>query len=198
MHFHAARLGSRVNDAGALLLLEEQDRSRWDRQQIARGAEWLKRSSAGDVLSRFHVEAGIAAEHCLALSFQQTRWGEIAEAYQILERLAPSPLHTLNRAIAVAEWRGPAAGLSVLDDFVPPAWLSKSYLLDAVFADLHRRAGHAEIARRHGERALRSAPSDAVRELLRRRLAGAPCRYDGRSIEKPLPMHADRLTKGQT
>ena len=111
-----------------------------------------------------------AAEHCLAPSFEQTRWGEIAELYRMLERLAPSPLHTLNRAIAVAEWQGPAAGLSVLDGFVPPAWLSKSYLFDAVFADLHRRAGHSEAAQRHADRALRSGPSEAVRDLLGRRL----------------------------
>ena len=81
MHLHAARLGSRVDGTGALLLLEEQDRSQWDRQRIAVGVEWLTRSAAGDVLSRFHVEAGIAAEHCLAPSFEQTRWGEIAELY---------------------------------------------------------------------------------------------------------------------
>jgi predicted RNA polymerase sigma factor len=89
----------------------------------------------------------------------------------MLEHIAPSPLHTMNRAVAVAEWQGPRAGLAVLKDLVPPAWLAGSYLWDAVVGDLHRRAGDLDVARRHRERALRSAPTAAVRDLLRRRLA---------------------------
>ena len=156
---------------GGLLLLEEQDRSLWDRERIGVGAQWLQRSAGGEVFSRFHAEAGIAAEHCFAPSFRQTRWQEIADLYAMLESIAPSPLHTLNRAVAVAEWQGPEAGLAVLEGLAPPAWLSGSYLWDAVLGDLHRRAGHTEMARQHRERALGSAPTDAVRELLRRRLA---------------------------
>jgi RNA polymerase sigma factor (sigma-70 family) len=170
MHLHVARLGSRVDATGGLLLLEEQDRSCWDRERIQVGAEWLCRSAHGDVFSRFHAEAGIAAEHCRAPSFEQTRWNEIADLYAMLEGIAPSPVHTLNRAVAVAEWQGPAAGLAVLDGLAPPAWLAGSYLWDAVLSDLHRRAGHADIARLHRERALGTAPTAAVRELLRRRL----------------------------
>lgn len=171
MHLHVARLGSRADAMGGLLLLEEQDRSLWDRERMRQGLEWLERSAGGDVFSRFHAEAGIAAEHCLAPSYAQTRWEEIADLYAMLERIAPSPLHTLNRSVAIAEWQGPEAGLAVLDGLAPPAWLSGSYLWDAVLGDLHRRAGHPEIARHHRERALASAPSDAVRELLRHRLA---------------------------
>jgi RNA polymerase sigma-70 factor (ECF subfamily) len=170
MHFHLARLGARLDAMGGLLLLEEQDRSLWDLQSMHLGAEWLARSSAGDVFSRFHAEAGIAAEHCFAPSFQQTRWQEIVDLYAMLECVAPSPLHTLNKAVAIAEWQGPEAALEVLDGLAPPAWLSGSYLWDAVLGDLHRRAGHADIAAEHRERALSSAPTDAVRELLRRRL----------------------------
>ena len=88
----------------------------------------------------------------------------------MLERIAPSPLHTLNRAVAVAEWQGPEAGLALLEGLAPPAWLAGSYLWDAVLGDLHRRAGNAERARRHRERALASAPTEAVRKLLQRRL----------------------------
>jgi RNA polymerase sigma-70 factor (ECF subfamily) len=170
MHFHMARLGSRVDSMGGLVLLEEQDRSLWDRERILLGAKWLEQSARGDVFSRFHAEAGIAAEHCFAPSFQQTRWMEIVDLYAMLERIAPSPLHTLNRAVAVAEWQGPDAGLAVLEGLAPPAWLSGSYLWDAVLSDLHGRAGHSEIAREHRERALGSAPTDAVRTLLCRRL----------------------------
>ena len=171
MHLHAARLDGRRDAMGGLLLLEEQDRSEWDREQMRLGAEWLARSATGEVFSRFHGEAGIAAEHCFAPSFTQTRWKDIADLYGMLERVDPSPLHTLNRAVAVAEWQGPEAALAVLDTLSLPAWLADSYLWDAVLGDLHRRAGKVEIARRHRERALASAPTEAVRDLLRRRLA---------------------------
>jgi len=171
MHLHAARLGARLDGMGGMLLLEEQDRSLWDRERMRLGAEWLARSASGEVFSRFHAEAGIAAEHCFAPSFRQTRWKEIADLYSMLEQVTASPLHTLNRAVAVAEWQGPEAGLAVLQGLVPPAWLVRSYLWDAVLADLHRRAGNLESARQHRERALGSAPTEAVRELLRRRLA---------------------------
>ena len=171
MHLHAARLGARRDGLGGLLLLEEQDRSLWDRDRMQLGAEWLKRAASGDVFSRFHAEAGIAAEHCFAPSFEQTRWREIANLYAMLERIDPSPLHTMNRAVAVAEWQGPEAGLAVLRALTPPAWLVDSYLWDAVLGDLHRRAGNLDIAQRHRDRALASAPTPAVRELIRRRLA---------------------------
>lgn len=170
MHLHAARLGARVDGAGGLLLLEEQDRSLWDREEIRIGMEWLQRSAAGESFSRFHAEAAIAAEHCLAASYPQTRWKEIAALYAMLEALAPSPLHTLNRAVAVAESQGSAAGLAVIEGLEPPAWLAGSYLWDAVLGDLHKRAGHEEIAGEHRQRALASAPTNAVRELLRRRM----------------------------
>ncbi len=171
MHLHAARLDGRCDGIGGLLLLEEQDRSRWDREQIGLGAAWLERAASGDAFSRFHAEAGVAAEHCFAPSFSQTRWSEISNLYAMLERIDPSPLHTMNRAVAVAEWKGPEAGLAVLQTVAPPAWLSGSYLWDAVLSDLHRRAGIVDVARRHRERALASAPTEAVRDLLRRRLA---------------------------
>lgn len=170
MHLHAARLEARVDGAGGLLLLEEQDRSLWDREEIRIGMEWLQRSASGEAFSRFHAEAAIAAEHCLAASYPQTRWKEIADLYVMLEALAPSPLHNLNRAVAVAESQGAAAGLAVIEGLEPPAWFAGSYLWDAVLGDLHRRAAHWEIAREHQQRALASAPTNAVRELLRRRM----------------------------
>jgi RNA polymerase sigma-70 factor (ECF subfamily) len=137
------------------------------------GMQWLARAASGDVFSRYHAEAGIAAEHCLAPTFAATRWKEIVELYVMLEGIAPSPLHTMNRAVAVAEWQGPVAGLAVLRGIVPPPWLAGSYLWEAVSSDLHRRSGHAELAARHRERALALAPTEAVRDLLRRRLASS-------------------------
>jgi RNA polymerase sigma factor (sigma-70 family) len=170
MHLHGARMTARQDGSGGLLLLEEQDRSRWDHSEIQLGLSWLARSADGDAFSRYHAEAGIAAEHCLAASFAETRWDRIIECYELLERLAPSPIHTLNRAIAVAEWHGPTRGLGVLDGLEPPSWFAGSYLWAAVLADLHRRCGHAELARRYRDMAIESAPCPAVKDALQRRL----------------------------
>jgi RNA polymerase sigma-70 factor (ECF subfamily) len=173
MHLHGARMTARQDGSGGLLLLEEQDRTPWDRREIQLGLSWLAKSADGDVFSRYHAEAGIAAEHCLAASFAETRWDRIVDCYELLERLSPSPIHTLNRAIAVAEWQGPARGLAVLDGLEPPSWLAGSYLWAAVLADLHRRCGHSELARGYRETAIESAPGPAVKDALQRRLRGA-------------------------
>lgn len=170
MHLHAARMPARQNESGGLLLLEEQDRTLWDLSQIEIGLEWLGRAAQGQSFSRYHAEAAIAAEHCLARTFGETRWERIVECYELLERLGPSALHTLNRAVALAECRGPAAALAVLDGLAPPSWLAGSYLWSAVLADLHSRAGHDALAEQHRAAALAAAPSAAVRAALVRRL----------------------------
>ena len=170
MHLHNARMAARQDGSGGLLLLEEQDRSLWDQGEIQAGLWWLARAADGNLFSRYHAEAGIAAEHCLAPSFSETRWDRIVECYELLERVAPSALHSLNRAVAVAELRGAADGLAVVDGLAPPSWLLGSYQWSAVLSDLHRRAGHADLAARYRETALQSAPSDAVRATLARRL----------------------------
>ena len=150
-------LGYPIDATGGLLLLEEQDRSTWDEAHMQRGAEWLQRSASGDELSRWHAEAGIAAAHCLASSFAQTPWQEIADLYALLEARAPSPLHTLNRAVAVAEAQGADAGLAVLAGLTPPSWLAGSYLWDSVLADLHRRALRPGAATHGSKRGHRQA-----------------------------------------
>jgi RNA polymerase sigma factor (sigma-70 family) len=173
MHLHMARMAARQDGSGGLLLLEEQDRGLWDRERIQVGLEWLAKSAQGDSFSRYHAEAGIAAEHCLAPSFEDTRWASVVECYSLLERVAPSPIHKLNRAVAVAEWQGPGAGLAVLEGFAPPSWLAGSYLWAAVLADLHRRCGNTDNADRYRHEALKSAPTSAVKDLLQRRLASS-------------------------
>lgn len=173
MHLHFAQIAARQDASGGLLLLEEQDRALWDRREIQVGLEWLAQSAQGDRFSRYHAEAGIAAEHCLAPSFRQTRWDRVAECYTLLERVTPSAIHRLNHAVAVAEWQGPAAGLAVLKGFEPPTWLAGSYLWAAVLADLHGRCGNSLTAKRYRELACQAAPTPAVKELLQRRLRTA-------------------------
>jgi len=170
MSFHAARFDARVDGMGGLLLLEEQDRSRWDPELIRRGLEHLMRSARGETLSRYHAEAGIAAEHCLAPSYAETNWEEIVRLYEVLERIAPSPLNILNRAIALAEWQGPDAGLAALEGFEAPSWLLGYYLWDATLGELHRRRGDRDRALLHIRRALVAAPTNPEKALLERRV----------------------------
>ena len=169
MHLHRARMTARQDSSGGLLLLEEQDREQWDRNEIAVGLDWLAKSAQGETFSRYHAEAGIAAEHCLAPSFAETRWEKVAECYELLNRTANSPIHRLNQAIAVAEWKGASEGLAVLAKMDPPSWLASSYQWSAIHADLYRRCGNKDEARKHFDAACNSAPTSAVKELLRRR-----------------------------
>jgi RNA polymerase sigma-70 factor (ECF subfamily) len=170
MYFDAARFDSRVDGAGGLLLLEQQDRSLWDRDLIQTGMSYLRRAARGEVLTRYHAEAAIAAEHCLAPTYKETRWNEIARLYQMLDGVFPSPINTLNRAIAIAEWQGAEAGLALIEALKPPSWLLGYYLWDATLGELYRRRGDRERATTHLTRALGSAPTDAEKTLLRRRL----------------------------
>lgn len=169
MHLQLARLSARQDGTGGLLLLEEQDRDQLDKHQLQEGLAWLARSASGDDFSRYHAEAGIVAEHALAPTYEATRWDRIAGHYAHLEHLAPAPLHRLNRAVAVAEWQGPQAGLALLTGYHAPAWLTQSYLWEAVLGDLHSRCGNVDQARIHQETALRTAPNETTKKLLGRR-----------------------------
>jgi RNA polymerase sigma-70 factor (ECF subfamily) len=170
MCFHAARFDARVDGMGGLLLLEEQDRSLWDRELVERGLAHLASSARGETLSRYHAEAGVAAEHCLAPSYAETNWEQIVRLYEVLERIAPSPLNVLNGAIALAEWKGPDAGLAALAAIEPPSWLLGYYLWDATLGELHRRRGNRDLALAHTQRALAAAPTNPEKALLQRRM----------------------------
>lgn len=170
MHLHSARALARQDSSDGLLLLDEQDRSLWNHAEVELGLSWLARSAQGGNFSRYHAEAGIAAEHCLAPSLAETRWDRIVECYVLLEQMTPSVLHTLNRAVAVAEHLGPAEGLAILDGVDAPPWLERSHVWHAVRAYLHGRCGQLELARQHAKTALDGAPSKLISDVLERRL----------------------------
>jgi RNA polymerase sigma-70 factor (ECF subfamily) len=171
MLFHAARLEARTDAEGRLLLLEEQDRSRWDHRLIERARQFLDRSAEGTHVSTYHLEAGIALIHAAAPSLAETDWRAIRRLYDVLLRLAPSPLYELNRAIAVAHLEGPAAAIALVQPLAGHATLAHYHLVDATLGELHRRAGDMAAARTHFERAARLTQSAADRELLARRIA---------------------------
>jgi RNA polymerase sigma factor (sigma-70 family) len=177
MCFHGARFDARVAGDGAIVLLEEQDRSAWNWNDVREGMAHFARSATGDELTRYHVEAGIAWEHCRAPTFADTDWRRIAELYDMLDRIAPSPLHTLNRAVAEAYLHGPQAGLDRLAA-VPPTHVPARYPgWHTVIGELHFRLGRYAAAERAWREALRLTTARADREFLVRRLA--VCRSDG-------------------
>lgn len=169
MHLQAARIAARQDSSGGLLLLEQQDRCLWNQKMIETGLRWLQHSSSGGHFSRYHAEAGIAAEHCMAKSFELTRWDRIIESYVLLEQEAPSPLHRLNRAVAVAQWQGAAAGLAVIEGFQPPSWLVGCYQWSAVLAYLYRCNNEQDKANQYQELALGLAPTEALKALISNR-----------------------------
>ncbi len=172
MYLHHARVDARRGPDGGLLLMEAQDRSRWDQRAIHRAMGCLMRAGDAQAPSRYQIEAAILLEHCTAPSYEATNWPDIVRLYEALDRVHPSPLHSLNRAIALAEWQGAEAGLSLLEEMTPPAWLVRYYLWDGTLGELYRRAGRPEKARFHLARAHQSAPTDAERAHIEARLKG--------------------------
>lgn len=146
MLLNAGRIPSRVDGNGNLLRLQEQDRSLWDQSMIARGMFHLAQSAAGDQLSRYHLEAGIAACHCAAQDFESTDWRRILALYDQLVAFDDSPIIALNRAVAVANVVGPGAGIAALESIRNRAQLDSYYLLYAVFGDLEFRQGNYSAA----------------------------------------------------
>jgi RNA polymerase sigma-70 factor (ECF subfamily) len=159
-----ARRDARVSADGALVLLEEQDRSLWDGDEIAEGLRALDRALPLRALGPYQLQAAIAAAH----SEDETDWVDVALLYRRLAQLAPSPVVELNRAVAVAMAEGPAAGLALVDRLA--GRLESYYLLHATRADLLRRLDRSDEAELAYERAVELAPSEVERAFLRRRL----------------------------
>ena len=168
--FHAARLSSRIGDAGNLLLLAEQDRGRWDRELIEEGLRRLDLSASGSALSAWHLEAAIAARHAAAPGFAETDWRAIRELYDLLLRLRPSPVVALNRAIAVGMAEGPEAGLRALAAIDDRERLERYPFLPAAIAEFELRAGRPERAAEQLRAALLLARNPAEEAVLARKL----------------------------
>ncbi len=135
----AARFPSRLDENGALLRLLDQDRSKWDHALIERGLLHLVAAAEGTELSEYHLQAGIAATHCTALDYASTDWARILRHYDELNRLKPSPIVALNRAVVVAHLHGPQAGLEAIAEIPQRDRLDSHYLLHAVTGEMHWR-----------------------------------------------------------
>ena len=171
MLLHDARRASRVDAAGDLVTLEDQDRGRWDRSEIEEGTGVLEAALRRGRAGPYQLQAAIAACHATAAAAAATDWAQIARLYGLLARVAPSPVVELNRAVAVAMADGPAAGLELVAAIEASGELSGYYLLPATRADLLRRLGRAGEAAASYRSARDLATTDAERRYLDRRLA---------------------------
>jgi RNA polymerase sigma factor (sigma-70 family) len=171
MLFHAARLDSRLDQRGSVLLLEEQDRGKWDQRLIGRAQEFLAQSAQGNAISAFHLEAAIACHHCTSRSFAETDWPAILRLYDALLQVQCSPVYVLNRAIVVAQIDGPRAGIAALDEAGQDQALRHYHLFDATLGEFYRRAGDLERARSHLRAARQKTRSPCDRDLIDRRLS---------------------------
>jgi RNA polymerase sigma-70 factor (ECF subfamily) len=169
MLLHDARRNARVDEAGDLIVLEEQDRSRWDQRQIAEALPLVEEGFRGGP-GPFALQAGIAALHCQAARAEDTDWPQIVRLYDLLEQVQPSPIVSLNRAVAVAMANGPESGLSLIDALAASDNLVNYHLLHAARADLLRRLGSPVEAAKSYQRALALVTNDSERRFLERRL----------------------------
>jgi len=166
-----ARAACRLDEAGDLLLLAEQDRSRWNQALIAEGLRTLDRSARGDVLSTYHLEAGIAATHASAGDFASTDWEQIAAFYEQLYEINPSPVIALNRAVALSQCRGAEAGLNAVGAIENHPALARYYLLPATLGRLWLESGDLSRAAFYYSRSLACECSAAERRFLEKTLA---------------------------
>jgi RNA polymerase sigma-70 factor, ECF subfamily len=169
MLLHDSRRDARVDADGEVVVLEEQDRTRWDHAQIREAlplVEQALRAGPGP----FALQAAIAALHCQAARAEDTDWAQIARLYGVLDRVQPSPIVTLNRAVAIAMTEGPERGLALIEQLTADGTLDDYHLLHAARADLLRRTGATAEAAKSYQRALALAGNESERRFLERRL----------------------------
>ena len=171
MLLHESRRAARTSPDGDIVLLDDQDRSRWDAQQIAEGTALVDRTLATRRIGPYTLQAAIASVHARARSAAATDWAQIASLYDVLARVDPSPVVALNRAAAVAMRDGPAAGLALIDEILARGELAEYQPAHSARAELCRRLGRTAEARASYQRALALTRLEPERRFLERRLA---------------------------
>jgi RNA polymerase sigma-70 factor (ECF subfamily) len=174
MLLHDTRRATRTSPTGDLILLENQDRALWDRDQITEGVSLVARTLSSGQVGPYTIQAAIAAAHAQAPSSATTDWAQIVALYDLLMRAEPSPVVELNRAVAVAMRDSPLAGLTLIDTILARGDLGTYHLAHAARADLCRRLGRTAEARVSYERALSLTQQEPERRFLERRLSELP------------------------
>ena len=171
MLLHDSRRAARTSQSGDLILLEDQDRALWNKEQITEGISLVERALRSGPVGPFAIQAAIGAVHAQAASAAATDWGQIVALYDVLIRAQPSPVIELNRAVAVAMRDGPSVGLALIDALLARGDLENYHLAHAAHADLCRRLGKTKEARVSYERALTLTQQEPERRFLARRLS---------------------------
>lgn len=171
MLLHESRRPARTTESGEPILLEDQDRSLWDRELVAEGSRLLERARASGTVGPYTLQAGIAAVHAEAVTAEQTDWTRIVDLYDVLMRADPSSVVELNRAVAVAMRDGASKGLAVVDEILARGDLRDYHLAHAARADLLRRLGRDDEARESYQDALKVAQQETDRRFLLNRLS---------------------------
>jgi len=179
MLLNAARLPARVDAAGNVLRLKDQDRSSWNREMIGLGIRHLGQSAAGEELSEYHLQAGIAACHCTATDYQSTDWARIAFLYDQWMQITDSPVVALNRAVAVANVKGPGAGIEAVEAIRNRTHLESYYLFYAVLGTFKAQLGELDDAAGHFRKAVQLTGIKSEQAFLAQRLR--ECERQGRS-----------------
>jgi RNA polymerase sigma-70 factor (ECF subfamily) len=174
MLLHESRRETRATADGDLILLDEQDRSRWDRALIAEGVSLVRAAFSSPEIGPYAVQAAIASVHAEAPTAADTDWNEIVGLYDLLLRATPSPIIALNRSVAVAMRDGPEVGLTELDRLLANGELDKYQLAHAARADFCRRLGRHQEARVSYQRAIKLTQQEPARRFLEKRLAALP------------------------
>ena len=173
MLMHSARFEARVGRDGAIVLLEDQNRAQWNWSLIREAMLWMAKSASGDELSRYHVEAAIAWEHCRAASFDEVDWNAITDRYRILAEIQPSPMVQLNLAIAVSYASSSEDGLNLLTQIPAKDRVRLRPWWDCAIAEIFHRLGRTQDAIAHWQDAIALATNFRQRELIGNRISNA-------------------------
>jgi RNA polymerase sigma-70 factor (ECF subfamily) len=167
----ASRFESRLNNNGEIILLEEQDRTTWNWELIKIGLSYLNKSSAGDEITDYHIEAAIVAEHTIAKDFAATNWDRILQLYDVLKKINPSSAVLLNRAIIIGKISGASAAIREINS-IPEAekFIKSNYLVSAVLGEMHKQEKNFETAKKYFLKAISLTNSDAEKKLIQKKI----------------------------
>ena len=171
MCFHSSRTRGRIGEQGEIILLPNQDRSRWDKRLMEEGNSYLNKAAFGTTVSSFHLEAAIAYEHCIAKSFDETNWEKILQLYEWLCIISPSPVSELNKVVAVLQVKGPAEAMKALHSISGKKRLESYYLYHSLLGEIHLRMKLTAEASCHFKKAISLTKSEAEKKVLRDKLA---------------------------
>lgn len=171
MYFHTARFSSRIDDRGAIILLQDQNRASWDKELIALGQYYLGQASSGDLLSAYHIEAAIAGEHCRAENFNDTNWERISRLYNALTEFKKNPIIQLNLAIISSMLGDHQKAIDQLLELEKDKALRRYYLLYATKGELYQKLGQVALARQNFETAKTLTESKAELNLLEEKIS---------------------------